>query len=104
MIGHDADHNEYWPYFHKEQFSMLFIKNKASGEWYYYDKEDDLVKVEQSLSKKGLKEKKLKENLKRLMIKMKFKKSKEADDPMSAESEDVEMKGEEDKNEDEEDW
>lgn len=64
---------------------MLFVKNHSTGQWYYYDNESDVIKMEQSLCKKGIREKKLKENLKRLMIKMKFKKAKEADE-MSVDS------------------
>ena len=54
MIGHDVDKNEYWPYFYKEQFSMLFVKKYSDKQWLYYDSESDIVKLEESLCKKGI--------------------------------------------------
>ncbi len=97
IIGQDKDNTEFW--FFKDDPSKLFIKkhDKDHSEWWFIDREDEFEHLYESLNTKGIKEKKLQENLKKIRTSLKLKKSKtpKIEDKSN---EDVEMKdeGEED--------
>jgi len=55
---------------------MFDIEEKI--QWFYYDEEDEFSKLVESMNPKGIREKKLHENLKKLGDRMKLKKSKKA--------------------------
>jgi hypothetical protein len=102
ILGKDSDKNEYW-YF-KEDPHKLFVKKfdkphmpeeeegidktmvvdeqiqMASAEprfqWFYYETEEEFVKLLEACNVKGIRERKLRENLQRIGDKMKLKKSK----------------------------
>lgn len=86
VLGKDADRNEYW--FFKEEPGKLFVKkmeHKAEGSmeesktsvpvWYFYDEEGQFDKLIEACNIKGIRERKLQENLKKLRDRMKLKKS-----------------------------
>ena len=77
MLGKDVKRNEYW--FFKEELSKIFVKQIEKPDmmeldegaedlanfqeervnWFYYDEEDELQKLMDSLNPKGIREKKL---------------------------------------------
>ena len=96
MLGKDVDRNEYW--FFKEEPGKLFLKqiekpqvnyeDEAAMEevvyvepkvyWFYYDEEEEMEKLIETLNPKGIREKKLQENLKKIADKVKLKKTRKA--------------------------
>lgn len=74
IIGRDLE-NEYW--FYKDDPTKLYVKDLSNSEWGYYNDEDTILELENSLITKGSKERKLYEGLRKLKGKMKIKKSKE---------------------------
>lgn len=74
IIGRDLE-NEYW--FYKDDPTKLYVKDLSTSEWGYYNDEDTILELENSLITKGSKERKLYEGLRKLKGKMKIKKSKE---------------------------
>lgn len=90
VLGQDAYMNEYW--FFKDDPGRLFIK-KSEGEthsWYFLDKEDKFEQFFESLNPRGVREKKLIENLKKVRPSLKMKRSKKSDEDAPPE-EDQEM-------------
>jgi hypothetical protein len=100
MLGKDADRNEYW--FFKEEPAKLFIKKfeevkkdlalmeidenqdhidipeivEPKFQWFFYDEEDELDKLVEGCNTKGIRERKLQENLRKIKDRMKLKKGK----------------------------
>jgi hypothetical protein len=104
ILGKDSEKNEYW-YF-KEDQHKLFVKKfdkppmpeeeegieksqamvvdeqihmaiaEPRFEWFYYETEEDFSKLLEACNVKGIRERKLRENLQRIGDKMKLKKSK----------------------------
>lgn len=81
MVGKDADKNEYW--FFNDDPNRIYIKklvirneNKENAEYYwcYYDEEEKFTKLLESCNIKGIREKKLNENLKKIADKLNLKK------------------------------
>ena len=66
--------NEYW--FFKDDCTRLYIK-KENG-WHFLDEDEEFEQLVESLNLKGLREKKLFENLKKIKASLKLKKSKKA--------------------------
>lgn len=92
VIGRDME-SEYW--FFKDDNTKLYVKNLKTGQWGYYNDEESIQDLENSLLTKGIKERKLYEGLRRLKGKMKIKKSKDLkmdETHENKENEDVEMK------------
>ena len=78
MIGQDKDNNEFW--FFKDEPSKLFIKKYEESkdpQWYFIDEEVNLEHLFESLNPKGIKEKKLQENLKKIRVSLKLRKAKQ---------------------------
>jgi len=66
--------NEYW--FFKDDCSRVYIK-KENG-WHFLDEEEEFEQLIDSLNLKGIREKKLHENLKKIKPSLKLKKGKKA--------------------------
>lgn len=76
LIGRDADKNEYW--FFKEDLTKIYIKFFETQKWGQFEDELSVSILEQSLSIKGMKERKLQEAIKRIKGKMRYRRKKEA--------------------------
>jgi hypothetical protein len=74
VIGHDLE-NEYW-YF-KDDLSRIYIKEIKTNTWKYYNDEESVQQLEESLITKGIREKKLREGLRKLRGKLKLRKRKD---------------------------
>lgn len=74
VIGHDLE-NEYW-YF-KDDPSKVYIKEFKTNTWRYYSDEESVIELEESLITKGIRERKLYENLRKLKGKLKLKRRKD---------------------------
>lgn len=75
VIGQDVDKNEYW--FFKDEPYKLFMKEKDTGKWGFFDDLDCIEELEKCLNPKGIREKKLKENLQKVFPFMKQKKKRD---------------------------
>lgn len=89
VLGMDASNNEFW--FFKDDPGRLFIKRFSSLEekkeddmdvdsdfpyfWYVLDTEEEFEQLLDSINNKGIKEKKLAENLRKIKFQLKFRKS-----------------------------
>jgi hypothetical protein len=71
VIGRDANKNEYW--FFKDEPSKLYVKEYETTTWGYYNDEESIIQLEQSLCTKGVRENKLFENLRKIMDKFRMK-------------------------------
>ena len=74
-LGIDYQNNEYY-YFSYEK-NKIYIKNKKSEEWGYFDKKEDIEELINKLTEKGKNEKKLKFVLKFILSQIKQKEEKE---------------------------
>lgn len=74
IIGRDLE-NEYW--FFKDDPTKLYVKDLSTNEWGYYNDEETILELENSLITKGTKERRLYEGLRKLKGKMKIRKNKE---------------------------
>lgn len=74
IIGHDLE-NEYW-YF-KDDLSRIYVKEIKTNTWKYYNDEESVQELEESLITKGIREKKLREGLRKLRGKLKLRKRKD---------------------------
>ena len=96
MLGKDADKYEYW--FFKEDLGKLFVKKYEDKKdqlvmmdeeddyipelkepkywWFFYDEEDEVEKLIEACNLKGIRERKLQENLRKIADRLKLKKSK----------------------------
>jgi hypothetical protein len=70
VIGRDLN-NEYW--FFKDEQSKLYVKDLQTNTWGYYNDEESILALENSLLTKGSKERKLYEGLRKLKGKMRIK-------------------------------
>ena len=70
VIGRDLN-NEYW--FFKDEPSKLYVKDLLTNTWGYYNDEESILALENSLLTKGTKERKLYEGLRKLKGKMRIK-------------------------------
>jgi len=77
QLGRDCEKSEYW-YF-KEEPSKIFVK-RQEGEWFYYENVAEIEALYHALNPKGIRERKLKENLNKIMDKLKVKKAKKEED------------------------
>jgi hypothetical protein len=100
MLGKDADKNEYW--FFKEDPGKLFIKKyeevkypeimeidegnddimddprEPTFDWFYYDEEDEFEKLIEACNLKGIRERRLQENLRKIRDRMKLRKTRKS--------------------------
>ena len=76
LIGEDCERNQYWVF--KEDLSRIYVKNPFLNTWSIYDDELAINQLEASLCFKGIRERKLQEQIKKLKGKLKYKKKKEA--------------------------
>ena len=74
-LGIDYQNNEY--YYFISAPNKIYVKNKKSKEWGYYDNKDDIQKLINKLTDKGKNEKKLKIILKLIFSQMKEKEENE---------------------------
>jgi len=72
LIGQDADKNEYW--FFKGDLSRIFVRTVDKQEWFQYDELEAIMKLEECLNPKGIRERKLQEQLKKTIKRLKCKK------------------------------
>ena len=91
IIGYDLN-NEYW-YF-KDEPNKIYVKDLETKKWGYYNDEESILQLENSLITKGLKERKLYEGLRRLKGKMRVRRTKEIQNNTEEKSEDVENQNE----------
>lgn len=77
QLGRDCEKSEYW-YF-KEEPSKMFVK-RPEGEWFYYENETEINALFVSLNPKGIREKKLIENSRKILDKLKVKKAKKEEE------------------------
>jgi hypothetical protein len=96
--------SEYW--FFKDDPMRLFSKRLVTDEdgqtykWFFIDREDEFEQFFESLNPKGIREKKLIENLKKIRISLKMRKSKKREDDdekQNSEDQDMEAPDEESK-------
>ena len=104
-LGKDADRNEYW--FFKEDPSKLYVKkqysaaqkhevkdqeniemvreelSKATFAWSYYDEEGQFEKLLEACNLKGIRERRLQENLRKLRDRLKLKKTRKTKVPIA---------------------
>lgn len=97
VLGQDKYMSEYW--FFKDDPHRLYVKKIATKEdlvvdsideiddkqkyiWHFIDEEDQFEQLFDSLNMKGIREKKLIENLKKIRTILKMKKSKKANKPV----------------------
>jgi hypothetical protein len=98
ILGQDKHMNEYW--FFKDDMGRIFIKYFETDEdglrWGFIDEDEQLDVLMESLNIKGIREKKLQENLRKLRIQIKMKKAKKPKtDEATNNQEDEEMFDEE---------
>lgn len=74
LLGQDSERNEYWLF--KEDLTKIYVRLAATNTWAQYDDEASVVQLEQSLSTRGIREKKLQEQIKKHKSKLKYKKKK----------------------------
>lgn len=99
MLGQDKNLNEFW--FFKDDPTRLYSKFAESDDqpvrWGFIDEEEAFEQLLESLNARGIREKKLQENLKKIRNQLKMKKAKKPanadkpDDEKSKEDGDVEM-------------
>ena len=95
VLGQDGNMNEYW--FFKDDPMRLFVKRLEDNKhyWYFLDREEKFEQFFESLNPRGIREKKLIENLKKVRLSLKMKKSrkqeKEEEEEENAPKEDQEM-------------
>ena len=95
VLGQDGNMNEYW--FFKDDPMRLFVKRLEDNKhyWYFLDREEKFEQFFESLNPRGIREKKLIENLKKVRLSLKMKKSrkqeKEEEEEENALKEDQEM-------------
>ena len=70
-LGEDVNRDQYW-FFGSE----LYIRYKSNAEWGKFMTESEVSQLDESLSMKGIREKKLKENLKKIKGKIRIKSKK----------------------------
>ena len=65
MVGKDANRNEYWHF--KEDDQHIYIRKEENKEvtWHYIDEEEKYDMLTDSMNIKGIRERKLLENLKK---------------------------------------
>ena len=78
MLGQDKNMNEYW--FFKDDPTRLFMKmsptEENSAQWMFIDEDEKFEHLLESINIKGIREKKLQENLKKIRASLKMKKPK----------------------------
>lgn len=75
VIGRDLD-NEYW--FFKDEPSKLYVKDLKTKEWGFYNDDESIAELHDSLISKGIKEKRLLEGLRKIKDKLRMKKTKDS--------------------------
>ena len=75
VIGRDLD-NEYW--FFKDEPTKLYVKDLKTREWGFYNDEESIAELHDSLISKGIKEKRLLEGLRKIKDKLRMKKTKDS--------------------------
>jgi Williams-Beuren syndrome DDT (WSD), D-TOX E motif len=88
QLGRDCEKNEYW-YF-KEEPSKMFVK-RPEGEWFYYENETEINALFVSLNPKGIREKKLIENSKKILDKLKVKRARKEGEEEDKEQMEIEV-------------
>jgi len=83
QLGRDGDKHEYW-YF-REEPSKVFVK-KQGQDWFYYEHEKEIELLFNSLNSKGIRERKLLENSRKILDKLKVKKNKQKEEEKGEES------------------
>lgn len=70
IIGRDLT-NEYW--FFKDEPTRLYVKDITQNVWGYYNDEESIIELENSLISKGIREKRLIDGIKKIKGKLKMK-------------------------------
>jgi len=68
FLGLDVHKNEYWDFCNE-----MYVKYRDNGKWGKFITEDEVAQLDDSLCVKGIRERKLKENLKKVKGKLRLK-------------------------------
>jgi len=98
QLGRDGDRQEYW-YF-REEPSKVFVK-KQGQHWFYYEHESEIELLFNSLNSKGIRERKLLENSRKILDKLKVKKTKQKEEGKEDGKEEEKEEGKEEMKEEE---
>ena len=73
MLGKDACRSEYWHF--KEDSERIYVRHENET-WYYLDSEEKFEQLLEALNPKGIRERKLIENLRKCKERLKLKRAK----------------------------